>query len=222
MAKREKIFTVAWDCDGVLADSYIPVLAAANKKISQFLNTEINILKTDLTSQDELSDKVLALTGDENFAAEIKQLWHTPEILRISPPNPATIEVFNRCQKLSDTTQCVITTRRFQNGQITKEWLEQYLPNHDWQNNLYIRKESDLIDGEEFKILHLRQINCMVEDNSTTIINIHHQLPDCHTIYINQPWNSPDQDLHRSQSRIDFDNPDAIYKRITEIREKFI
>jgi hypothetical protein len=194
----------------------------ANKKFSQYLNREVKLSKSDLIDHDELSNKALALTGDENFSAEIKSLWHTPEILRISPPNSATIEVFKRCQKLPDTTQCVITTRQFQNGQITKVWLEQYLPPHDWEKNLYIRKESDHMNGEEFKILRLKEINCMIEDNPITVTNIHSECPLTQVIYINQPWNQLDDDEYRSQFRIDFDNTDAIYNRILKIREQFL
>jgi hypothetical protein len=221
MSKNKKIFQIAWDCDGVLAESHGPVLKEANKKLSQFLNKEINLIKSDLKGNDALSEKALILTGDEKFAGEIKQLWHTPEILRVSPPNPTAVEVFKRCQKLSNTTQCVITTRRFPNGQITKEWLEQYLPDVDWQKNLYIRQESDSINGEEFKIFHLERINCMIEDNPITVTNIHHQRPSCQVIYLNQPWNAEDQDSYRSQFRLDANDTEAIFKRILEIRDKF-
>lgn len=217
-----KIFRIAWDCDGVLAESHIPLLEAANKKISQYLNREVKILKSDLIEHNELTRKTLALTGDQDFANEVTKFWHTPSILRISPPNPATIEVFNRCQKLSDTTQCVITTRQFQNEDVTREWLEQYLPTHDWKQNLYIRKESDSMNGEEFKILRLENINCMIEDNPITITNINRDRPHCQTIYINQPWNQLDSDEYRSQFRVDFDDVEAIYERILKIREKFL
>lgn len=221
MPKKNKIFKIAWDCDGVLADSHVPALKAANQKLSKFLNQEINLIKADLTNTNTFYEKALSLTKDEKFADEVRQIWHTPEILKISPPNPATIEVFNRCQKLPNTTQCVITTRRFQNGQITKEWLEQYLPNIDWQKNLYIRQESDSISGEEFKIFHLESINCMIEDNPITIGNIHSQRPQCQVIYLNQPWNSGDQDSFRSQFRLDAYDPDSIFQQILNIRKKF-
>ncbi|MFA5025978.1 MAG: hypothetical protein WC503_05725 [Candidatus Shapirobacteria bacterium] len=221
MFSNKKIFQIAWDCDGVLAESHGPVLKAANKKLSQILGKKIELTKSNLNTFDALSEKTYELTKSEKISTEIKEFWHTPEILRISPPNPATIEVFKRCQSLPNTSQCVITTRRFQNRQITREWLEQYLPSINWQQNLFIRQESDSMNGEEFKIIHLKKINCMIEDNTVTVTNINRDRPKCNVIYINQPWNKLDQDKYRSQFRLDFDDSEGIFKKILAIREKY-
>lgn len=217
----KKIFQIAWDCDGVLAESHEPVLKIVNQRLSQILNKKINLIKSDLDNIDTLFEKALALTGDEKIAADIRECWHTPEILRLSPPNPATLEVFKRCQKLPNTAQRVVTTRHSQNGKVTREWLEQYLPDVDWQQNLYIRQGSDLLNGEEYKIIQLAHINCMLEDNPITVTNIHQRLPQCHVIYLNQPWNSRDLDSYRSQFRVNFDDTESVFQHILKLREKF-
>lgn len=222
MLKSEKIFKIAWDCDGVLAESHEPVLERANQKLTKLLGKNINIIKSDLIAWNALYDKVFALTNDEKLASEIRQFWHTPEILRLSPPNPAAIDVFKRCHELPQTTQCVITTRISKNRQITHEWLEQYLPIIDWAENLHIRQESNPLDGDEFKISQLGEINCMIEDNPTTISLINANLPQCRITYINQPWNADDLDSFRANFRVDFNNPEAIYQSILIARDNFL
>jgi len=224
MPKSEKIFRIAWDGDGVLIDSHQPVLNAANIRLSHILNREIQLTKSDLNSWDALYRLALNLIGDEKIASEIIQYWYTPEVLQLSPPNLATIEVFNRCQKLSNTTQCIITTRPPECRQATQDSLGLHLHNFNWLRDLHIRPKSSNLKGEDFKIHDLRRndITLMSEDNTDTISRIQTELPQCHLNYFSQPWNSTDQDLSRSKLRVAFDDTEAIYQRILEIRDNYL
>lgn len=206
-------------------ESSQPVLAEANIRLSQLSGKKINLTKAGLNVYDALYRQALALLNDETSAAKINSLWFTPEILRLSQPNYAAIEVFKRCQKLPHTSQCVITTRPPVCRQSTQESLEQYLPNVDWQKNLYIRQPDELsISGDDFKISCLKRlkINHIVEDSAATIAKIHSQLPNCQVTYLIQPWNVDDQSTHPSHSKVTFDDADEIYQHILESREKFL
>ncbi|MFA6007761.1 MAG: hypothetical protein WC784_03930 [Candidatus Shapirobacteria bacterium] len=224
MSKSEKIFNIAWDCDGVFLESHEPVLKIANEKLSNYLKREITLTKSNLTVWTALYEHALNLTGNESFALEIRQLWFDPEVLRLSPPNFAAVEVFNRCQNLPNTKQHLITTRIFECRQSTQDSLEAHLLDFDWQHDLHLRSKFSKLSGDEFKVQQLKKhrINLMNEDNTDTVSKITIELPQCHIIYFNQPWNSSDRDLQRSQIRVDFDNTEAIFQRILEARDKFL
>lgn len=224
MAEREKKFTVAWDCDGVLLDSQEPVLFCAKKELSRILGRDIEIEKSDLTSWNALHDRVLNLTGDPKIADEINNYWFTPDILRRSPPNLAAIEVFRRCQEIPDVVQRIITTRTPVCRQCTQDSLESVLPNFDWRNHFHIRSNSCRLGGDEFKIqqLKLHRVRFMNEDNPSTVLLIQSRLPNCRINYFNQPWNSFDNDQSRNLFRVDHHNPDMIFDRILGAREIFL
>jgi len=224
MAKKEKIFTVGWDCDGVLLNSHEPVLIRAKEELRRILGRDIQIEKSDLTSWNALHDLVLALTGNPDITNDINQYWFTPSILRLSPVNQAAIEVFRRCRELPNVRQRIITTRTPVCRQCTQDSLEPFLPGFNWQKNFHIRTESCQLSGDEFKIkqLRLHRIQLMNEDNSATVSSIQAELPNCRIIYFSQPWNSQDKDPSRFLLRVDPYNPDNIFERILEARENFL
>lgn len=170
-----------------------------------------------------LLDLYFELTNDIELAASLTKHWFNPDTLRKSLPNPAVIQVFEKCQELPDTTQCVITTRTPACTDSTKDWLNQYLPLVDWNQNLHIRSDTDTISGDAFKIERLRvlQIAHMSEDNTGTVAKIRDEVPSCGVSYVSQPWNSSDVDPSRSNLRVPLDDPEIMYRRILDSREKF-
>ena len=223
MLKTERIFKIAWDCDGVFVDSHQPVLSRANEELSRITGQDIKITKSDLTSWNALYDIVLNLTNSEETAKNINQYWFTPEILRYSPPNMVAVEVFRKCQELPYVSQSIITSRTYESRQGTRESLEPFLPNFNWQNNFRIRKSQCRLSGDEFKIQQLnhQKINFMNEDNQLTVASIQANLPECRLNYFSQPWNSQDTDSSRQILRVNPNDSNTIYERILEARELF-
>lgn len=224
MAKKEKIFTVGWDCDGVFLESHEPVLSNANLELTRILGKKIQIEKSDLTSWSALYDQTLALTSNPEITNTINQYWFTPDILRLSPVNQAAIEVFRRCGELSNVRQRIITTRTPACRQCTQDSLEPFLPNFNWQQHFHIRGRSSQLSGDDFKIQQLKQfgVGLMNEDNLVTVSLIQTELPACRINYFSQPWNSQDNDPFRNLLRVDPYNPDKIFERILEARENFL
>ena len=225
ISKNEKIFKIAHDGDGVLFPSHIPVLNEANKRLSDYLNLEINFSPKDLNRYDALYYLTLGLTNNHELAEEINSLWFTPNVLARSPFNEAMVEVFKRCQKLSHTSQCIITTRPPECRRSTQDQLEQQFPDVNWQRNLHIRSEKNKqIHGEDYKIgqLKLRRINIINEDHSLTVSRILKEVPLCRINYFNQPSNADDLDLKHAQLRVDPSDTETIYNRTLEARENFL
>lgn len=223
MPKSEKKFNIAWDCDGVLLESHQPVLSQANETLSHITKQDVKIHKSDLTSWNALYDVVLKLTNSEESAKDINQYWFTPEILRRSPPNMAAVEVFRKCQELSDVSQKIITSRTHESRQSTRDSLEAFLPYFNWSKDFHIRTSRCRLSGDNFKAqqLKLHQINFMNEDNQVTIAFIQAKLPECRLNYFSQPWNSQDVDPSRKILRVNPYDPKNIYNRILEAREVF-
>lgn len=225
MPKNEKIFRIAWDGDGVLINSEVPVLAQASLAISEILGRKVKIVKEDLFHHNALFDVVFNLTGDEKLAEQIRQYWFTPEIISRSLPNMAAVEVFNRCQELPNTFQSIITTRIPECRQATLTSLEKHLHNFDWQKDFHIRAEVvPGVSGDDFKVgtMENRQINLMNEDNTPTVALIQARMPICRVNYFNQPWNATDLDPSRSGLRVDPNDTETIHRRILEAREQFL
>jgi hypothetical protein len=223
MSKNEKIFRVAWDGDGVLIDSDKSVLSVVNKELSQILGKKINLTSEDLTDWNALTTHVLNLTGDSATAKRLTAFWFDPDTLRLSPPNPAAIEVFRRCLKLPDTEQFVITTRTPVCAAITQNWLEEFLPEVDWSTKFHIRSNTD-ISGDDFKVSKLSEldINHMLEDSSATITRLISNASFCQFSYVSQPWNSSDIDSTRLIIRVSPHDPEAMFQHILKTREKFL
>lgn len=217
MLGKDRIFRVAWDCDGVLAESHQPVLNEANSQLSLILGRKIELTKSDLTSWCALYQCALRLTQNEQFALKINDIWFDPDILRLSRPNHAALKVFNRLYQLG-IEQYVITTRAPYCRKSTFDFLSENLPNIDWFRKLFIRDSDSSDSGDEFKANCLSQldVSCMVEDNSDTVTHLMAQLPNCRLIYLNQPWNSSDHDPNRDKLRVNPNDTEAIYRRILE------
>lgn len=215
MLGKDRLFRVAWDCDGVLAESHRPVLNEANVQLSHILGRNIELTKSDLTSWRALRQHVLDLTKSEQIASEIDNIWFDPDILRLSRPNYAALEVFNRLHQ-SGIEQFVVTTRLPNCRQSTLDFLNEYLPNLDWSQNLFIRDLDNPDSGNEFKRKCLQKLNIthMFEDSPDTITYLMANLPECRFTYFTQPWNSSDQHPDRDKLRVNFNDTEAIYRHL--------
>lgn len=119
MSKNERIFTVSWDFDGVLAKSYLPVLQSANIRL-YLANYSKQISYEELNAHDSLFHSVFHETGDYNLAKEIRNYWFDSKILALSPANEAMLEVFRKLEDFPDIRQIINTTRPDKNRFCTQ------------------------------------------------------------------------------------------------------
>lgn len=229
MSKSEKKFKIAYDVDGSLLASERAVLDAANDRLKYFGFSK-TILKSDLNKYDALYYIVYEHTESEKLAKEIRNYWYDPEILKLSPPNPALIEVFNRLHHIQDISQVVITSRPVSSCGATIHSLKKYIPDIDWMlvdpQKFFIRDTNTTgMDGLFYKMDQIKEqkINYLFDDGPLDIYELKIRHPKCAYSYITQPWNKDAGDEEADSHRIslDTDSPDSIIMKVFEAKEKY-
>jgi hypothetical protein len=224
MSKKEK-FVKIFDFDGVLSQSEIPVLNAANLRLHD-LGYDKKITKKELISYDVLSKIVFRLTGRKNIADEIRNYWYEPSILGLAPPNLTLVQLFNELQDYEDVKQDIVTTRPHTSRLCTLDLLTQYFPNTtiDWEEKLFLRDKSDKRSGNAFKALKNIELkaNFLSDDGPRDIALLKRFYPWCDYNYINQPWNKFDHSQGTSFHRVSLDDFSTMFSRILDSRKKYL
>lgn len=191
MPKNERIFTVNWDFDGVLANSYLSVLHSANLRLS-LNNYSKQITPQELNAHDSLFHTVFHETGDYNLAKEIRNYWFDSRVLALSPANEAMLSVFRKLEEFPDIRQIINTTRPNKNRFCTQNSLKDYFPELNLTNRLFMRNPLETISGSESKsrFWFESDVDYIIEDGTTDLQNFQKLFPYQKYAAIIRPWNA--------------------------------
>lgn len=196
-------FTVLWDCDGLHANSHIPVLRAAKLQVP-----ELDLDYHWMTTYDALYRRVLNLHG-EPTASRVRALWFNANVLRQSPPHKLNLLV-TRCCRSAGMDNHVVTTRPPELFESTVDWYQQYLP--FIVPNIHVRELGSSLTGDQFKVQQRLALcgNFFAEDNGETTQALINSGFD-HIGLFDQPWNQSYTDLNHLRCS----NSLVLFTRIT-------
>ncbi|MBT4124050.1 MAG: hypothetical protein HN981_05000 [Candidatus Pacebacteria bacterium] len=159
MLNREKI--IAFDADGVLVNSQVPIIKAVNERF------DTSFVLEDWISFTSLFEEVLKLTGDD--AQTVAAWMFSTPIMIAAEPFQDSVET---SRKLADHgyQQLVFTSRPPHQEEPTKNW---FAENYPWigRDDVHLRPADSGMNGDEFKqhkIERLRPLS-FIDDNAETI-----------------------------------------------------
>ncbi len=163
-------FKVAKDCDGVIADSLVPLCQEVNKRLRQ-KGLDFSYHPKDFTRANFLYEDIVGRTRDRQLAGDLDNLWYDSEVLRAALPCRGAVLVANVTRALGGD-QYVITTRPAHLRNSTIDWFWEYLPFlATTSDRLRIRDPNDSRDGDQYKLDNLASLRALVyfEDRPSTM-----------------------------------------------------
>lgn len=195
-------FKVAKDCDGVIANSLVPVCREANRVLRQ-CDYNFSYKPSDFNRFNFLREDVFKRTGDEKLATYLDSLWHEGVVLRQARPFPGMVLV-SRITRALDGEEYVVTIRLPKHRRSTLDWFMEYIPPIAFKDRLRIRRHDDLRDGDRYKFDNLVELQPVVyfEDNPGTVRYLLHPerrewIKNTKVCLVNQRMNERDSDLDK-------------------------
>jgi phosphoglycolate phosphatase-like HAD superfamily hydrolase len=186
-----------FDIDGVLADSWIPVLAMTKQELG------LEFAYEDLDHFAAMYDLVLAKSHDETMAKWADDQWFVGSVLRQSPPVDGAVKAL---QQLSEqgVLYFACTSRLAENRQATMEWFEEHFPFVP-RERIFIRttEEERSISGDNYKqqIAHTMGATRHYDDSLTALAKTH-VVGVGELLLISRPWNHHDHNEHLRYDRV--------------------
>ncbi len=178
-----------FDVDGVLADSWQPVLLSVKEQFGlQFTYEQLDHFSA-------LYDLVKVILGD-TAGRQADNLWYESQILRSAPiVTGADTAVRTYLDQGAACYAC--TSRLAKNTLATYEWFEEYLPFFP-RENIFIRTEAEekSVSGNEFKKLTALRVEAthQYDDAIAPLQLTRSAMTNTLCSYlINQPWNFNDK-----------------------------